>query len=316
MNSKARFLAIMALFALSVNAYGKPLQTFDLPVTQSPSFIYSLSVRVGVQEPDSTPIGDILYFTGFGDRLDNHGPLFDEWVASGFRVISFDYPSHGETSGTPLDFFTFGRLAELATQVEKATRQDNTRPLIVSGWSTGGLLAVRMVQGSSLPHFDRPVAGLILFAPGISVDTIVGTPTWHYWFGEITDATLTHNPDPPHKGEPQPKSPISLSSFVFAGFLKINSWLSQYEKFPNLPTLIFVAGDKGDVYADSQNLKDWIAMQDSKNGANITMVDEPGARHEIDNETAQYGGPQSRQMAAEFAKSIVSGNGSLLQPRN
>ncbi len=59
-----------------------------------------LSIRIGVAEPQGETHGDILFFIGFADRVDNHKPLFDAWTAAGFRVIAYDYPSHGETCGS------------------------------------------------------------------------------------------------------------------------------------------------------------------------------------------------------------------------
>src|SRR5262245_56662953 len=60
-------------------------------------------LRVGVAAPSGTPRGDFLYLHGFADRFDNHLPLFQTQVARGYRVIAFDYPSHGETCGHGID---------------------------------------------------------------------------------------------------------------------------------------------------------------------------------------------------------------------
>jgi alpha-beta hydrolase superfamily lysophospholipase len=297
-------LLAFALALTAISAQAKPLRTFTLHLEQSPSLVYVNDVRVGVQDPDQTPIGDILYFHGFADRLDNHAPLFEEWNKKGFRVIAFDMPSHGKTVGTTLNLFTFSRLEEMARQVESATREEATRPLLLAGWSTGGLLAVRIVQSETgVPELGRPIAGMILFAPGISVYTQVGEPSLRYPFGQVTNRTLTHDPNPPHMGLPRPKSPGSDLEFAVA--LKINSLLSQHENYPaNLPTLVMMSEGTDDVYADSAVLADWIRAQ-NQNGADIKSIAYFGARHEIDNETEDFGGPQSRRLAADFAAGVL-----------
>ena len=286
-------------------AHSTTLKTYFINTSQFPSIIFSEKIRIGIQDPEGTPVGDILYLHGFGDRLDNHGPLFDTWSNAGFRVISFDYPSHGETEGTSINLITFRRLAELAQTVERATRQDLQRPLLLAGWSTGGLLAIRMVQSLTFKSFERKPKGLILFAPGISVYTVVGKPSFRYPLGEITTDSLTHDPVPPHRGDIKPKSPGSTP--FFGATIKLNSFLSQIQSFPrNLPTLIFVAGGKDDQYANSDALKSWIAKQKADPLINIFGVDVPGARHEIDNETSEYGGPSTRIISADFAKNVLT----------
>lgn len=298
-----RILSLFLVLTTPILSVAGELRTFEISVKQTPEWIYSSKIRVGVQDPEGAPLGDVLYFHGFSDRLDNHGPLFEAWNKQGLRVISFDYPSHGESTGTSLNFFSFRRLARLAVTVEKATREEIQRPLILSGWSTGGLLALRMMQGQSFERFERSPRGLILFAPGVSVRNFVGRSSLRYPLGEVTLDSLTHDPEPPHHGEISPKSPGSTP--LFASFLKLNSLLSQWQKLPpELPTLILLAGSEDDRYANSESVLNWIQQQ-NENGAQIDAFQFPGARQEIDNETEIFGGPLSRKMAAKFARVLI-----------
>jgi alpha-beta hydrolase superfamily lysophospholipase len=107
-------------------------------------------------------------------------------VDNGFRVISFDLPSHGENSGllNEINLFPFTRLIDLLSSVERFTRILQSRPLILSGWSTGGLIVTRLVQSFS-ERLDRKVNGVILFTPGVSVHTLIGEN------GFVTVRTLT-----------------------------------------------------------------------------------------------------------------------------
>lgn len=275
----------------------------------------SLNLRIGIQNPVGEPIGDVLYIHGFADRLDNHGPLFSAWTNAGLRVISFDLPSHGENSGTynNINKFTFENLAKLAATVEQLTKPENlNRPLILAGWSTGGLIIVRALQENWITSFSRPIAGVILFTPGIGVRKFPWT--FGNKLGMVTQETLTHDPHPPHVGKIKPSTPFWNSlAFRFAPSLLFNSVKSQSVAYPSsIKTLVFSGGDKEDVYAKSYVIRDWVSDQNSlrqeAGGPSVLSVRCPHAAHEIDNELPQYGGTEVRAAAAEFASMVSQTN--------
>lgn len=262
-----------------------------------------LHLRIGEDRPEGTPLGDVLYLHGFADRLDNHGPLFEAWRKAGLRVVSFDLPGHGENRGfqNRLGWYSFERLGALALEVERRTREDPRRPLILAGWSTGGLLAVRMVQEDRFAGGRRP-SGIVLFAPGVSLHLLVGR------VGLVTEGTLTRNPDPPHVGGIHPRSPLLRP--LFALRLLGNSWLWSGEPMPrDTPVLVLVGGTEEDRYAYSPGLKRWAADQ-RKLGAPVTGVECPGGYHELDNEPDPIG-RETRAAAAAFARSAAGAATSL-----
>jgi pimeloyl-ACP methyl ester carboxylesterase len=272
-----------------------------------------LNVRVGVQNTEGAPLGDILYFHGFADRLDNHQPLFDAWAQAGFRVISFDLPSHGKNSGSynDLNHFSFKDLAELGARVEQDTKPATSRPLILAGWSTGGLLVVRMLQESWTFGLSRPVAGAILFAPGVSVRKFPWT--FGNGQGEVTEGTLTHNPNPPHFGPVHPTTPFwSHLVYGFAPRLAKESLLSQSDVYPqDIPTLVFTGGDQEDRYAKAWVVRQWVRKQNESRQSDgnplIVNISCPHSAHEMDNELASFGGVEVRNSAAYFARTVVAG---------
>jgi alpha-beta hydrolase superfamily lysophospholipase len=260
-----------------------------------------LKVRVGVQKPAGEIKGDVLYLHGFADRLDNHGPLFKAWTDAGLRVISFDLPSHGENSGLKnrIDLFGFEELADLAKDVEADTREDARRPLLLAGWSTGGLLAVRMAQTDAMRGSGRKVSGLVLFAPGVAVYPLVGEK------GIVTQRSLTNNPNPPHKGPISPASPLLTP--IFSSKLLLNAGLARHETLPGkLPSLVMVADDEADVYADSAKVRQWAIQQRDSHRAGLVGLSFPGAKHELDNEPGQTGSGV-REAAAAFAQAVATG---------
>jgi alpha-beta hydrolase superfamily lysophospholipase len=101
-------------------------------------------LRVVVQAPKGTAKGDVLFLIGFGDRADNHSPLFNAIVNSGFRVFSFDYPAHGESDCGSINFSSFKELMTAASAVEQSVRAGSKAPLFLIGPYEG-------------PPFTKPV---------------------------------------------------------------------------------------------------------------------------------------------------------------
>ncbi len=169
--------------------------TISLTAKAETSFVSDGSLRVhyGVFKPKGSAVGDILFLHGYGDTFENHVPLFTEWNHIGLRVIAFDFPSHGKSHGgewNDLDWHSFRDLANIASLVRNLTLEDSSRPLFISGWSTGGLLAVRIVQSEKMRTLFPTIRGLVAYAPGVSVRKCVGNLLCH-----ITNDTLSHNAD-------------------------------------------------------------------------------------------------------------------------
>jgi alpha-beta hydrolase superfamily lysophospholipase len=271
--------------------------TFITPTT-------GLNVQVGEVRPAAQVAirGDVLYLHGLGDRFENHGPLFKTWTDAGFRVVGFDLPSHGGTYGPAnnLDCFSFDELIGIAAQVERSTRESTSRPLIVAGWSTGGLIAVRAAQ-SDAAFGERAIAGLVLVTPGIAVPAIVGE------HGVITERTLTHNPNPPHIGGIKPKSPFLKP--VFATRLLANAALARATALPSrLPVLTLLADDVADVYVKTPEVRAWALREKAASPAPRQVFQCEGGRHELDNESENIG-LQIRQLIGEFSIALLSGDG-------
>jgi protease I len=260
----------------------------------------TMHVRVGESLPRQKPVGDILYLHGFADRLDNHGPLFEEWLNQGFRVIGFDMPSHGEDYGWGglLNSFTIGGLEELARKVETVTQESKSRPLLLAGWSTGGLIAIRLVDPRQVAKMSRAPAGILLFAPGVSVKKLVGD------HGVVTEETLTSNKNPPHEGPPKPKIPMLYPAFALSMLYNANLSQQVVKSVPrNIPILTFVAGTEEDHYVHAEKVKKWVLE------ARATKVPMSGllcdhSHHELDNEPGAVGA-EVRGIAARFATAVL-----------
>ena len=130
----------------------------------------------------ATTVGDVLLLHGYGDTFKNHIPLFREWHQIGVKVIAFDFPSHGKSYGAAwddLDWYSSQKLAEITSFVRNVTLEDIFRPLFISGWSTGGLLAIRIAQSNKMKAHFSTLRGLVVYAPGVSVRKCVGNFLCH-----------------------------------------------------------------------------------------------------------------------------------------
>ncbi|MFY9713120.1 MAG: alpha/beta fold hydrolase [Microbacterium sp.] len=85
----------------------------------------------------------VLLIHGWRGRASQFAPLIRELIAEGFRVVSFDAPAHGRSSGGPTDMRDWIAAAE--------TLQQSHGPFhAVVGHSMGGLAALTLAR-SSMP---------------------------------------------------------------------------------------------------------------------------------------------------------------------
>ena len=256
-----------------------------------------VKLRIGIMDPTGEARGDVLFLHGFSDRFDNHLPLFEGWRAAGLRVVAFDYPSHGETCGRGIDRFKIEGLAKLASFVEEHTRPASARPLVVAGWSTGGLVAVRTLQVPSLA-LGRKVDGAFLLAPGLDVKVLVGDKQ------RVTLETLTHDPAPPHRGEISPSSPLQTP--LFSSDLLLHARHARKDAYPkDVPTVVVTGGEREDVYANTAGVRDWVETRRAE-GAAVQGLACDGGRHELDNELPPIR-DEVRESAARFARWVADG---------
>ncbi len=166
-------------------------------------------IRAGYFPEDSTLpfLGNVIYLQGLGDSMLNHAPLFKMISNLGFRVLAFDYPGQGGSSGS-MNSTRIDKIIEMATLIQKKyARAGGKFSDTILGWSTGGLAAYKL---AALERFKR----VIMITPGIAPKLFVGEgfPTF-----EITIRTLTRNlfrtePDP-HIDPIRPTSPLKVPLF-------------------------------------------------------------------------------------------------------
>lgn len=250
------------------------------------------TMRVGVLNPDSVPTADIIFVHGHADRLDNHGVLFQSWRDAGYRVISFDLPSHGESNILPIDLYTFADFAGLVQLVEQATLEDTDRPLILAAWSFGGLIATRLAQEPTLlGDLQRTPQALLLLTPAVAPYPFAGGD------GISRVETLTNNTELVVAGPPSPAAPAQNP--IFAGRLLWEAWQAHNATLPtDLPVLVMAAGSESDWYVNADGVIAWATAQRDQ-GVDLQLAQCPEAKHFIENEPYPIG-PTVRSLTVTF----------------
>ena len=258
---------------------------------------HSVVLRAGYIEasPNVEFKGNILYYQGLGDSILNHDPLFLALREIGYKVIAFDYMGQGGSEGS-MNRTTIQGINEIGDLVWKefATVSGQQEPQMnIIGWSAGGLAAYRRACFSK-----KDVRKLILIAPGIAVNCIVGEGLKSFRPNKITLRTLTNAKptaqEDPHVDPIKPQSPVEVPLFTL-NLLK-TAWLSQRAwKIPkHIQGHAFLSGPN-DNYVDAENtLK---VIQSNASHFKTHMFSE--ALHEIDNETPRVAN-KFRQKVLQF----------------
>lgn len=284
---------------------GWSAQTVNRPLAVGCETVLSQRYQV-FQATGVEPELDALYVHGFADRVDNHPDLFKALAGQGrAKVVGYELPFHGETYGIGAhawlpfqDVERFEVMGRNAMEVERSARDGAARPFVPIGWSTGGLLVVRMVQLGIFEEAGRRPAGVVLHAPGIAVKPIVGS------FGFVTLGTLTDGLQSPLAGPIYPRSPF-FRPHLSLQILR-NSRLAREEPYPlDLPTLIVLGGEREDRYVDTAEVARW-AEERLSEGARIWVV-RTRLPHALDWDDGPAG-ERVRSLSAAFGLAAARGN--------
>jgi|GEM_PF-4450940 len=255
------------------------------------------SIRV-VDLPVTDPVADLIFVHGHADRADNHRDLFEAWAAAGLHVISFDLPSHGRTSTRPIDAWDDADLYAVVATLARSLG-DPGRPLVLAGWSFGGLLVASLLRDpAALAALGRRPSAAVLLVPAVTPLPFVGGD------GIARTRSLTHDPDPPVAGPPRPPSP--LLDPIFAVRLLVDAWRARAHRLPaTVPVLVVASDPAQDRYVDAAALLRW-ALAQRAGGARVDVLACAGARHAVDLEPWPVG-PEVREATVDFLSRTVPG---------
>jgi alpha-beta hydrolase superfamily lysophospholipase len=254
------------------------------------------SFRVVRTAPDA-PVADLIFLHGHADRVDNHGEIFTAWTAAGIHVTAVDLPSHGGTTTRGIDAWSTADLAALVGTLDRRYGAAD-RPLILAGWSFGGLLVTRIVQQPRhLAVLARRPTATVLIVPAVDPLPVTGGD------GIARRRTLNHDPDPA-AADPRPASP--LLNPIFAVRLLAEAWAARSDQLPaDVPTLVVASDPDEDLYVRADGLIRWARAQRTATGQ-VNVLSCSGARHGVHLEPWPTG-PTARHATVEFLASTVRG---------
>ncbi len=183
--------------------------------------------------------------------------------------------------------------------MEQVISPNERKPLLLAGWSFGGILASYILQDRETRESFPKVSGLILYAP-----MVAPKPCGKSFLCQLSNETLTHDASLWER-ELKPKS--ALEHLPFGAKILLQSSFSWKLPFPaDLQTLIF-ASAQGDAYVQTSSVLRWVGAHRSNYVSRMSGFHCELARHELDNELLEFGGEFVRDISRDFAIKIAQG---------
>ncbi len=111
------------------------------------------------------PAAAVLFAHGFAESAPRHVATLTSFAEAGFAAYAFDLPGHGRSPGARGFVRRFDDvLRAMALLRARIAERYPQVPLILMGYSLGGLAALRAAQRD-----PAPVAGVVLVAAGLGV---------------------------------------------------------------------------------------------------------------------------------------------------
>jgi alpha-beta hydrolase superfamily lysophospholipase len=236
-------------------------------------------VVVRRRDPEGAPRRVVLVAHGYGEHSGRYAHVIDRLAADGAVVYAPDHLGHGRSEGEPVLVGDVEDIVDDLDQVRRTARNEHPDlPLVMLGHSMGGLLATRYAQ-----RFPDVLAGLVITGPVVG-----GSPGL---FGLLEYDPIPDVPiDPailsrdPAVGEAYAADPLvwhgPFKRATLEAFVASVEVIAAGPGFGELPVL-WVHGEEDQLVP----LDATRPVIEKLQGSDLTTRIEPGARHEVLNET-------------------------------
>jgi acylglycerol lipase len=102
-------------------------------------------IFIRTASPVTAPRATVIFTHGLGEHSNRYGHVAAELVARGCRVVAWDLPGHGRSSGPRGDIQDYGHLLEDLEAVRSRYAADGG-PLFFYAHSLGGQIALRFLE--------------------------------------------------------------------------------------------------------------------------------------------------------------------------
>jgi len=236
-------------------------------------------VVVRRRDPEGTPRRVVLVAHGYGEHSGRYAHVLDRLAGDGAVVYAPDHLGHGRSEGERVLVADVEDVVEDLDQVRRTARNEHPDlPIVLLGHSMGGLVAARYAQ-----RYPDVLAGLVLTGPVVG-----GSPGIFglLEYDEIPDVPI----DPAVLSrDPAVGADYESDELVWHGPFKrptLEAFVAAVEAiaagpgFAELPVLWIHGEDDQLVPLDSTR-----PVMEKLAGSDVTTRIEPGARHEVLNET-------------------------------
>ena len=271
-------------------------------------------VKVAFRVTDAktkSPDAVVVHVPGLGCNSHYMDDMGKQLAEENLKVYAIDNRGHGLTEGPKADVASYQQwVADVDRLVAIAKQENPGKPIVVSGSSMGGLIALRYAQS----HQDQ-IAGVVSMSP-VFLNKFFGPK--HYaqlawsvisrlWDKQALDRKmdtpmnldlpLTTNPEAVKMGQADPHLHKTVTARLYLNVLKmsVRNWLGAAGQ--NLPTMVATAGD--DKVNVNAAVKAFQKVQGGFNAKEKTFVNYPGAGHDLPEEWHR---PEIARDLAAFVK--------------
>jgi len=242
-------------------------------------------IAVQVFRPRAAPSGTVIVIHGYLDHMGSYGSLVKRLLREGYRVVLYDLPGHGLSTGPRADLHSMEDYAKAFQAVRQAVEQLPAvpGPTHFVGHSTGASILLNEL------HQGRPLQGnVVLLAPLVR---------WaHYRKSTIAKAVASLiinsvprrfrrcSSDPAFMKFLREKDPLQQRRIPFGWLKALSIWQAQFSKGkPFKKRLLVLQGTADGTVHWSHNLE---VLSRRFPAAEVVRIE--GADHHLVNERADY----------------------------
>jgi alpha-beta hydrolase superfamily lysophospholipase len=231
------------------------------------------------RDPEGAPRRVVLVAHGYGEHSGRYAHVLDRLAGDGAVVYAPDHLGHGRSEGEPVLITDVEDVVDDLDQVRRTARNEHPDlPIVMLGHSMGGLLATRYAQ--RLPDV---LTGLVITGPVVG-----GSPGL---FGLLEYDPIPDVPIDPAilSRDPAVGEAYAADPLVWHGPFKratLEAFVASVEEIANGPgfgalPVLWVHGEEDQLVP----LDATRPVVEKLQGTDHTTRIEPGARHEVLNET-------------------------------
>ena len=236
--------------------------------------------RITVQRfshPD--PVGTAVVCHGYYDHVGLYGHLIEFLLGRRLRVVSFDQPGHGLSSGARATIGSFDEYVQALTDVLAYSERVLPRPWYIIGQSMGGAVTMEFLARQKNPDFQK----VVLLAPLIRPANW-GLARFAYLAAKYTvkerPRTITDNAENPEFLSLMRRDPLAPMTLPVQWVGAMAAWMKRFEARGALPFDPLVIQGHADETVDwRHNLR--VLSEKTR----PVLLEIPAARHHLVNES-------------------------------